>query len=56
MAFLIFFFFLINVLTSSLALLFTYFRISWMRSPSELDVVDSVSGDPLAINGNDRGV
>ena len=56
MAFLIFFFFLINVLTSSLALLFTSFRISRMRSPSELDVVDSVSGDPLAINGNDRGV
>ena len=56
MAFLILFFFLINVLTSSLTLLHTSFSISHLRSPSELEVVDSVSGDPLAIEGNDRGV
>ena len=55
-AFLFLFFFLISVLTSSLTVLSKSFRISRMRSPSELEVVDSASGDRLAIIGDDRGV
>ena len=56
MAFLFLFFFLINVLQSSLTVLSKSFRISRMRSPSELEVVDNASGDRLAIMGDDRGV
>ena len=54
--FLFLFFFLINVLTSSLTVLSKSLRISRMRSPSELEVVDSASGDRRAMIGDDKGV
>lgn len=54
--FLFLFFFRINVLTSSLTSVSKSFNISRMRSPSELEAVDKLLGDLLAMIGDDKGV
>lgn len=51
-----FFFFRIKVLTSSFTVESKSFRISRIKSPSELDVVDSASGERRAIIGEVKGV
>ena len=50
------FFFRINVLTSSLTSVSKSFKISRIRSPSELEAVDNASGDLRAMIGEDSGV